>query len=94
MSYIHLDAKVKLIRSLLPLGQMHVQELLDQEVEVPAGEKYVRKEASYRGRRYGSNPGTVRLAGQRLAIRVPRVRSVEGWRDSLALLQRTARGGA
>ena len=31
-----------------------------------------------RGRRHGSNPGTVRLAGQRVPIRVPRVRSVAG----------------
>ena len=31
-----------------------------------------------RGRRHGSNPGTVRLAGQRVPLRVPRVRSVAG----------------
>ena len=31
-----------------------------------------------RGRRHGSNPGTVGLGGQRVAIRVPRVRSAEG----------------
>ena len=29
---LELDAKVELIRSLVPLGLMHVQELLDQEV--------------------------------------------------------------
>jgi len=31
---LELDAKVELIRSLIPLGLMHVQELLDQEVTV------------------------------------------------------------
>ena len=29
---LELDAKVELLRSLVPLGLMHVQELLDQEV--------------------------------------------------------------
>jgi transposase-like protein len=75
---LELDAKVELIRSLVFLGLMHVQELLDQEVTALAGERYARKEASTRGRRHGSNPGTVGLAGQRVPIRVPRVRNVAG----------------
>jgi len=73
-----LDAKVEMIRSLVPLGLMHVQELLDEEVTALAGERYARKEAARGGRRHGSNPGTVALAGQRVPIRVPRVRSVNG----------------
>jgi len=75
---LDLDAKVELIRSLVPLGLMRVQELLDQEVTALAGERYARKESSLRGRRHGSNPGTVGLAGQRVPIRVPRVRGVTG----------------
>jgi len=75
---LELDAKVELILSLVPLGLMHVHELLDQEVTALAGERYARKEASTGGRRHGSNPGTVGLAGQRVPIRVPRVRSVAG----------------
>ena len=75
---LDLDAKVELIRSLVPLGLMHVHELLDQEVTALAGERYARKEASLRGRRHGSNPGTIGLAGQRVPIRVPRVRSIGG----------------
>jgi transposase-like protein len=73
-----LDAKVELIRSLVPLGLIHIHELLDQEVTALAGERYARKEASTGGRRHGSNPGTVGLAGQRVPIQVPRVRSVAG----------------
>ena len=73
-----LDAKVEAIRALVPLGLMHVSELLDQEVTDLAGERYARKATSTRGRRHGSNPGTVGLAGQRVPIRVPRVRSVAG----------------
>lgn len=75
---LDLDARVELIRSLVPLGLMHVHELIDQEVTALAGERYARKEAAVRGRRHGSNPGTVGLAGQRIPVRVPRVRSVTG----------------
>ena len=42
-----------------------------------AGERYARKEEEP-GRRYGSNRGTVHLAGQRVPIRVPRVRGPKG----------------
>ena len=73
-----LDAKVELIRSLVPLGLMHVEELLDEELTALAGERYARKAASVGGRRHGSNPGTVGLAGQRVPIRVPRIRHVAG----------------
>ena len=75
---IEVDTKAELIRSLVPLGLMHVHELLDEEVRALAGERYSRKEESIRGRRHGSNPGTIGLAGQRVPIRIPRVRSVDG----------------
>ena len=75
---LELDTKVELIRSLVPPGLMHVQEVLDQEVTALAGERYARKDASVGGRRHGTNPGTVGLAGQRVPIRVPRMRSVAG----------------
>ena len=75
---LELDAKVELIRSLVPLGLMHVEELLDEEVTALAGERYARKDTSVGGRRHGSNPGTVGLAGQRVPIRVPRIRHVAG----------------
>ena len=68
---LEVDAKVELIRSLIPLGLMHIEELLDEEVTALAGERYARKDPSVGGRRHGSNPGTVGLAGQRVPIRVP-----------------------
>ena len=67
-SDLELDAKVELIRSLVPMGLMHVEELLDEEVTALAGERYARKDASVGGRRHGSNPGTVGLAGQRTPL--------------------------
>ena len=75
---LELDSKVEAIRALIPLGLMHVAELLDDEVTGLAGERYARKTTTTGGRRHGCNPGTVGLAGQRVPIRVPRVRSVVG----------------
>ena len=75
---LELDAKVELIRALVPLGLLHVQELLDQEVTALAGARYARKDESIEGRRHGSNPGTVGLAGQRVPIRVPCIRHSAG----------------
>ena len=37
---LEVDAKVELIRSLVPLGLMHSEELLDEEVTALAGERY------------------------------------------------------
>ena len=50
--------------------------MLDDEVTALAGDRYARKDPSVGGRRHGSNPGTVGLAGQRVPIRVPRIRHV------------------
>jgi putative transposase len=75
---LDLDSKVEMIRALVPLGLMHVEELLDEEVCELAGERYARKAAEMRGRRHGTNPGTVGLAGQRVRMRIPRVRSRAG----------------
>src|SRR6059036_491236 len=71
---LELNAKVELIRSLIPLGLMHVQLLLDEEVEALAGPRYAHADGTS-GMRHGSNPGSVVLDGQKVPIRVPRVRS-------------------
>ena len=75
---LDLDPKVELIRALVPLGLMHVEELLDEEVTALAGARCARKAGAIEGRRHGHNPGTVGLAGQRVPIRVPRIRRVAG----------------
>jgi putative transposase len=73
-----LDTKVELIRELIPLGLMHVQALLDEDVTRLAGARYGRKAGMGLGTRHGGNAGSVKLAGQRLALRVPRVRDAHG----------------
>ena len=70
--------QVELIRSLVPLGLLQIEELLDAEVTALAGARYARKDGLTEGRRHGHNPGTVGLAGQRVPIRVPRIRHVAG----------------
>ena len=74
----NLDTRVELILGLIPLGLMHVQETLEAEVCELAGVRHARKADREAGRRHGSNPGSVRIGGQRLGIRVPRVRGDDG----------------
>ena len=72
---LEVDAKVELIRSLVPLGLMHIEELLDEEVTALAGERYApQRPVSPPGAVMAATPGTVGLAGQRVPIRVPRLR--------------------
>ena len=72
------DTKVECIRALIPLGLMQVHTLLEEEVCTLAGARYARKSPQFPGRRYGSNPGSVRLAGQQIPLRIPRVRQADG----------------
>ena len=71
---LDLDARVAMIRELVSLGLMEVYEALDDEVLRLAGEPYERTGKH----RHGRNPGSVRLAGQRIPIWVPRVRGPQG----------------
>lgn len=66
-----LNSKVEIIRALIPLGLMEIGRQLEAEVTAMAGPPHSRKEAYSR---FGSNPGTIKLGGQRQPIRVPRLR--------------------
>ncbi|MEX2530819.1 MAG: IS256 family transposase [Gemmatimonadota bacterium] len=74
---LDVDGRVEMIRALLPLGLAEVGRMLDEEVERLAGPRHGRKAEEGRYR-HGSNPGSVRLGGQRHPIRVPRVRDQDG----------------
>lgn len=87
---MQLDSKAELIRALIPLGLMHVQELLDMEVVALAGERYARKGEDQKIYRHGANPGSVRIAGRRHPVVVPRLRNEEG---EIALSSWNALGG-
>lgn len=69
------DARVEAIQALIPLGLMHIEQELCREVEELAGRRHEHPAGGKEVVRYGSNPGSVRLAGRRVPIRVPRVRN-------------------
>jgi len=88
------NSKVECIQALIPLGLMRIHELLEDEVCALAGARYERKASRLPGRRHGSNPGSVRLAGQRHPFKIPRVQHVAGGEiplESLAHLQGTGK---
>jgi len=72
---MQVDARLELIRSLIPLGLSFVMEELDREVVSLAGAKHSRKAGEDNPRRHGTNPGSVKLAGQSVPIDVPRLRA-------------------
>ena len=72
---LDLERRVALIQELIPLGLMAAAEELQREVEELAGSRYGRKAASEEAYRFGSKTGTVLLGGQRIPVRVPRVRT-------------------
>jgi len=63
-------SRVELIQALIPLALMKVEEELEAEVRSLAGERYTRTGHV----RYGTNPGSVVLGGQRVGVEIPRVR--------------------
>jgi len=71
-----LDSRVELIQALIPLGLEAVRELLQQEVTALAGTRYQRGGGVPGYGRWGSQPGSVYLADQKVGVNVPRVRDV------------------
>lgn len=85
---IDVDCKVALIQELIPLGLMHIKELLQEEVARLAGEKYKRNgQPGYK--RWGSQRGSVYVKDQKLPIKVQRVRDMGNNRElSLSTYER------
>lgn len=71
------DTKINVILDLIPLGLMSVSEMLENEVKELVGSRYSREGGQPGLARYGSNPGSVKLNGQRHPVTVPRVRNLE-----------------
>ena len=74
----NLQIQVELIQALIPLGLKAVAELLNQEVEELAGPKHSRSGGQPGHCRWGSDPGSVYLMDQKMAISRPRVRKNNG----------------
>lgn len=91
---LDMDTKLELIQQLIPLGLMHVSELLQKEIISIAGERYKRYREPKECARYGSNPGSVRIAGQKVPFRIPRVRDrIKDCEVSLQTLQQLKDNG-
>jgi len=74
------NGRLLMIQQLIPLGLEAVKEELQAEVtRLVGGQSYERtgNELS----RWGSNPGSVALGGQRVSVEVPRVRDVESGKE-------------
>ena len=59
------------------MARLLAEEVLDEEVESLAGERYSRKEDGNSFRRWGSNSGSIRIDGEKVPIDVPRVRDTD-----------------
>lgn len=68
------SAMLAMIQALIPLGLHAVAELLRQEVTALAGRRYAHDDEHPHLARWGSQPGSIYLADQKLPIQVPRVR--------------------
>lgn len=67
------NGRIELIQQLIPLGLEAVNEVLQLEVKrLVGGDSHERVGTPIR--RWGSNPGSVVLGGQKVGMRVPRVR--------------------
>jgi hypothetical protein len=67
------EVKAELIQALIPIGLLHVKELLEAEVRQIAGERHKRNGLPGYDR-WGQQGGSVYLLDQKLPIMVPRVR--------------------
>lgn len=74
-----LDSRIELIQMLIPLGLKAVAEELEAEVERLVGARYSRENPDQK--RWGTNPGSVFLGEQKVAVAVPRVRDVAANRE-------------
>lgn len=71
------DAKLALLQHHAEMARLLAEDILEGEVEDLTGERYERKSSGNSLRRWGTNPGSIRIGGERVPIEVPRVRDVE-----------------
>jgi putative transposase len=70
---LDIDSKAVLIHDLIPLGLMHVKDLLQEEIVKLAGEKY-KRDGLLGHDRWGRQQGSVYIKDQRIPIMVQRIR--------------------
>lgn len=74
-----MESRAAMIQMLIPIALSAVNEELQAEVSRLAGSRYGRGNGS--ARRWGNNRGSVCLGGQKVSVKVPRVRDVVEQRE-------------
>ena len=68
------DIQLSLFNHYIEMMQIMADKLMEEEVKEKTGERYERdKPEDGRYNRWGSNPGTIRIAEEKVPIRVPRI---------------------
>ena len=67
------ESRLQMIQALIPLGLKAVEDELLAEVEQLTGKRYHHEDRTCT--RWGNNPGSVYVGGQKLGVSVPRVRN-------------------
>ena len=77
-----IEVKLHLLRHYAEMARLLAGEIMDEEVETLVGERYSRdKPHGGRYRRWGCNPGSICVDGERVPVDVPRVRDVEAGKE-------------
>ncbi|MBI5562768.1 MAG: hypothetical protein HY894_07970 [Deltaproteobacteria bacterium] len=71
-----LDAKAAIIQELIPLGPMHILEVIEEEVVSLAGDRY-RRNGRLSYDRWGRQKGSVYINDQRIPIKYQRARNTD-----------------
>ena len=71
-----LDSRVAMIQALIPVALERVNDLLQEELQALAGDRYARQGGVEGYVRWGQQAGSVYLADQKVPVRVPRVRDL------------------
>lgn len=73
-----IDVKLQLLQHHAQMARLLAGEILDEEVESLVGKRYSRDHPTGKCYcRWGQNPGSIRIGGERVPIDVPRVRDVK-----------------
>jgi putative transposase len=73
------DMQYQLFQNFVDIAKLHYNQLMEEEAELKSGGKY---ERGKRYNRWGSNPGSIRIGEEKVAVEVPRYYDKEELRTS------------
>ncbi|MCS4142409.1 hypothetical protein [Salinibacter ruber] len=70
-----IDMKLQLLKHHADMARLLAEEILEEDVEALAGERHSRSCPSGKSlQRWGYNPGSIRIDGEKVPIKIPRLR--------------------